>query len=138
MTFEELGELKFKIDRDYGKKFAEVNRSMRTMDLIKSSDQLKVRQALLKEYKETIHWPAQRRLRDECSKLGHKEGDWDLNYHDNGLGWQWLKCSYCGTHIKIWLDHIELKVENGQPVHNGKNWINVDNSIGISCEDRDD
>lgn len=90
------------------------------------------------DYQIRVYYPAMKQLREDCAKLGHHEGNYDQHYHDNGLGWSRLCCSYCREHLKVWLDGVELKVENGQAINNGKNWIKVDGSIGPSCVDEEE
>jgi hypothetical protein len=94
----------------------------------------KMREAM-KEYDETVHYPALKQLREDCAKLGHYKASeensdssrryYDKNYHDNGLGWAKLRCCYCDTAIKIWLDGEELKVVNGDAVSENGNWIKI-------------
>lgn len=137
MTFEELGKLKYDINKAYSKKFSEVVESMKDSEFSSLSEQIKTRQEALREYIETVHSPAQKQLREECTKLGHKAGSNDISYHRNVIGGEWLVCCYCGIALRWWLDGIELKVINGEPVNNGKNWIKIDGTLGISCVDCD-
>lgn len=48
---------------------------------------------LMKEYDETVYYPAKKQLIADCEKEGHTKG----NFHDNGLGWTWWYCGKCGT-----------------------------------------
>ena len=50
-------------------------------------------QDLMKEYDETVYYPAKRAVIRECFLEGHHGG---LIRDDNGLGWSWYNCAKCG------------------------------------------
>jgi len=90
------------------------------------------------KYMEEIYLPAVLQLKKDCGELGHHEGSFDRHYHDNGIGWAWLECSYCHERIKVWLHGVELQCKDGKGVNDGKTWIKVDGTPGESCVDEDD
>ena len=56
----------------------------------------KMRDAM-KDYDEQVHRPAYEALVKDCAAIGHKKGrDWN-----NGLGWHWWHCAWCGTRLEV-------------------------------------
>lgn len=51
----------------------------------------------MKEYDEKIYHLKMKELREYCEKKGHQKG----RRHDNGLGWSWYYCAYCGGRFNI-------------------------------------
>jgi len=63
-----------------------------------AKDRRKKRDELLlpmEEYDRTVYFPALERLRKDCEKEGHDEGEWK----NNGLGRWWTICEKCGATI---------------------------------------
>lgn len=50
------------------------------------------RELLLKDHQEKFA-AEYAKLREDCAKTGHVLG----RYWDNGLGWTWKICAYCGA-----------------------------------------
>lgn len=61
-------------------------------------------QEVMKDYDDKIHRPSIKALQEKCEKFGHKESDY---WEDNGMGWTWMKCSYC--HKKLKEEYHEIK-----------------------------
>lgn len=137
-VFEPIWKRKKEIEDAYRIVFRAAVQSTKGIVFKSVSEEIKARQEAMGDYRTRVYGPAQKQLREECTKLGHKEGNYDRDYHDSGFGWAGLSCHYCGIELKKWLDGIELKVENGEAVNDGKNWIKVDGSKGPSCVDEDE
>lgn len=55
-------------------------------------------QELMEEYDWEVYYPAKKQLMDDCvASGGHRGG----KYHDNGFGWSWFYCGWCGGRYDI-------------------------------------
>lgn len=66
-------------------------------------------QELMKEYDETVYYPAKKALVRECFLEGHGNG----KFHDNGLGWTWMYCGKCGGRYQIQSHDGERRPDDG-------------------------
>lgn len=67
----EIWQLRYKLDKERREKMTE----------------------LMKEYDQTVYYPARKLMIEACEQEGHTQG----KFHDNGLGWTWWWCGKCGT-----------------------------------------
>lgn len=51
---------------------------------------------LMREYDETVFYPALDSVKSECATGGHGY----KNYHNNGLGWTFTSCMDCGAMLR--------------------------------------
>jgi hypothetical protein len=114
MDYKELGNMKYEIQKGYRIKFKEAIDAEKGIEFKNMSEQMKFRVEFLREYKEKIYDPANKKLKEECGKLGHKIS-WDT-YQINIVGNSSVGCAYCGTLLKMWVENKEIKVKNGEAI----------------------
>ena len=105
-----------------------------------SFDRIKKVQEVMKDYNRDVFYPAVKQLKEDCTALGHYANEKsDRCWSSNVFHWQYYRCLYCHTPLRIWGEGYELKVVDGEIVHDANgDIVRVDGGVIQVGKDEED